>query len=151
TRRDPFTDSVHGVSWEDAYRWLEPESEEALAWDANENALTDRYFAEWPGYEVVKRLLTENPTPSIRAGSVCLFGPQACGDRWVRIQPRRDGYQQLILSDEPLGDGEVVFDPKDMASDEQVLSAAFASPDGRYVVLGLRDAYDASDPETWGR
>ena len=59
-KRVEQADVYHGVRIEDPYRWLEdPDSPESQAWVTAQNALTEKYLAQVPGRERIRRRLTE--------------------------------------------------------------------------------------------
>lgn len=152
TRREETRESVSGVEFDDPYQWLERDTPETLAWDDAENRLTAGYLQAWPGYAIVRRKLEQLRVPWLSItldGS--LQGPVACGDRWVRLVPSPGNLASIVISDEPLGDGEAIHDPAMVPAHEAYVHTYHPSPDGRYVALKLAPAYDIDDPMTWNR
>ena len=53
-RRESVTKTVGGVTFEDPYAWLQPDTPEALAWQWSQDAAAERTIRSWPGFERLK-------------------------------------------------------------------------------------------------
>src|SRR5580658_5994365 len=88
---------VGPVAYTDAYLWLEEDGAETLAWQARQQALTDRYFSEWPYLDTLAALLArlgEGAPPG--RWDVHLEMPVVRGSRWFRAVAE-EGRDQKVL------------------------------------------------------
>jgi prolyl oligopeptidase len=136
----PVSDSYHGVTIADDYRWLESAADpEARDWVASENKLTRSVLDAVPGrealHERIKALLTSR--------SSSYFGLQREAGVWfaMKVQPPRQ--QPMLVSfkdpDQP-GAEKMVVDPNVLAADGSMTIDFFSpSPDGRLVAVSLSE------------
>jgi prolyl oligopeptidase len=138
TRQVDHTDTYHGTTVADPYRWLEADvrqSEEVRRWVEAENRLTARYLEAIPERKALQQRLTE--VWNFPRQSVPLKG----GNRYFFL--RNDGlqnlevlYTQRSLAEEP----QVLIDPNEWSPDGTVnLGNYEPSPDGRYLVYGISE------------
>lgn len=95
TRAAPVTDTIHGVSLTDNYRWLEGDNSdpakmgtmtsEVAAWTDEQNAYTRAFLDNLPG----RKQLEEELRPLMEVGSVS--SPSMYGDRY--FYSKREGNQ----------------------------------------------------------
>ncbi len=135
-RVDDVQDVLAGVSFPDPYRWLERgsrESGEVRAWQEAQARLARDHVREWPHFERLRRLVARFSTEP----AVAL--PHYAGGRWFRTQIAQGMSQaQVLVSDQPLGPGRVVFDPRTEDLERlPFLSWIAPSPDGRTLALGV--------------
>ncbi len=144
TRKVEQTDSYHGTTVADPYRWLEDDnSAETKAWVAAENAVTDKFLAAMPQRLPVRKLYTE-------LYNFEKFGvPFREGGRY--FWTRNDGLQQqsVLYTAKSLNDTPVVaLDPNTLSKDGTVaLSGAVPSRNGKLLAYGVAGA--GSDWQTW--
>src|SRR5688572_7107858 len=59
TRVAPVSETLHGETFEDPYRWLEDESAEMRAWTEAQNAYSAATLGALPGRSALRERLTE--------------------------------------------------------------------------------------------
>src|SRR5690348_5832505 len=101
TRRDDIVEVIGGVLVTDPYRWLEEESAESLAWQAEQNLHSDKELRDWPGFEKLKTRIAELIAP------LDLTAPRQCRSKWLRLENDIEG-SRLVISKTVGGDGTVV-------------------------------------------
>lgn len=144
TRKVEQTDSYHGSSVADPYRWLEDDhSADTKAWVQAQNAVTDQFLAAMPQRLPVRRLYTE-------LYNFEKFGlPFKEGGRY--FWTRNDGLQQqsvLYTASALTAQPAVALDPNQLSKDGTVaLSGYAASRDGKLLAYGSSKA--GSDWQTW--
>ncbi|SDJ78762.1 prolyl oligopeptidase [Halovenus aranensis] len=133
TEREPVTDTLHGESIEDPYRWLEGDDDRVDEWEQRQNEYTetviqtDRRASLEPAFEELG--WREN-----------YFLPTVRGGRYFqRIEPAEAEQPRLTVRDEPDGDPRTLVDPTDL---DETVSLQWFEPnwDGTLVVYGLMDA-----------
>lgn len=140
------TDTYHGVTVADPYRWLEEdvrESERVAEWVKAQNAVTRPYLDALPSREAFEERLTElwnyerNGLPVERGGRY--FYTRNDG-----LQDQSPLYVQAGLEAEP----RLLIDPNTWSEDGTVgLAQWVVSPEGNYVAYGIQDG--GSDWRTW--
>lgn len=145
-RRSDHTDTYHGVTVPDPYRWLETdvrESDEVAAWIERQNAATQAYL----------ETIAERPAIAARLEELWDFekysSPVRKGGRLFFL--KNEGLQnQSVLYTAASLDAEprVLIDPNTWSDDGTVALAGFEiSDDGQYVAYGMAEA--GSDWQTW--
>ncbi|MEL7508530.1 MAG: prolyl oligopeptidase family serine peptidase [Cyanobacteria bacterium J06554_1] len=134
TRRCDQTDTYHGTTVADPYRWLEdPNSDETKAWVEAQNEVTFSYLRQLPAVEPLKQRLTE--LWNYERYSV----PFKRGGRYFYY--KNDGLQnQAVLYTQPSLEAEpvVLLDPNTLSDDGTVALGSIAvSEDGRYLAYSL--------------
>ena len=134
TRRSDQTDTYHGTTVADPYRWLEdPNSEETKAWVEAQNEVTFGYLRQLPTVEPLKKRLTE--LWNYERYSV----PFKRGGRYFYY--KNDGLQnQAVLYTQPSLEAEptVLLDPNTLSEDGTVALGSIAvSENGRYLAYSL--------------
>jgi prolyl oligopeptidase len=140
------TDTYHGTTVADPYRWLEDDvrkSPEVAAWVAEQNKVTDAYLAKLPYRDAIKKRITELwdyekiSAPS-KTGGLYFFS------RNDGLQNQSVIYVQSSLKAEP----RKLLDPNTLSKDGTVALAGFTpSDDAKYAAYGLAEA--GSDWNTW--
>jgi len=144
TRKVEQTDSYHGTSVADPYRWLEDDhGADTKAWVQAQNAVTEQFLAAMPQRLPVRRLYTE-------LYNFEKFGlPFKEGGRY--FWTRNDGLQQqsvLYTAASLKAEPAVALDPNQLSKDGTVaLSGYAASRDGKLLAYGSSKA--GSDWQTW--
>ncbi len=141
TKQDPVTDTYHGWTFTDAYRWLEPleaESEEVRSWTTTQNDYTRAMLDNLPGRAPLEARLAELMSlPTIGA-------PDAEGTNYFNLE-RRGDQNQPILYVRSGHDGEprVLLDPNTLDKDG-LISLDWYQPnhDGTLLAFGISRAGD---------
>lgn len=142
TRRDTTVDELAGVAFPDPYRWLEGDGEEVQSWQDEQGDAAAAYVRDWPHFDRLR--------DSVARFSTARFEPlpRSAGGRWFRTTIPEDRTQASVLvADEPVGEGRVLFDPA--LEDPQrppFVSWISPSPDGRVLALGV--CADGSEQNT---
>ena len=139
TMKVEHTDTWHGVSVADPYRWLEEdvrESERVRRWVQEQNDVTFAYLAAIPEREGIEARLTQ-------LWDYERFGlPVKEGGRYYYSY--NDGLmnQSVIYVQEALdAPARLLIDPNSWSEDGTVaLAGYYPSPDGRYVAYLVQDA-----------
>ena len=138
------TDSYHGKTIADPYRWLEdPHSTETKAWVEAQNQVTFGYLEQIPARKTLKQRLTQ-------LWNYEKFGtPFRKGNRYFYF--KNDGLQnQSVLYTLPSLDAEpqVLLDPNQLSADGTIALAGLAiSEDAKLMAYGLSTA--GSDWNEW--
>ncbi|MHC5113790.1 MAG: prolyl oligopeptidase family serine peptidase [Planctomycetota bacterium] len=141
TRVEPVTERMHGQTFVDDYRWLEPlesESEAVAEWTTRQNEYTRGILDGLPGRPALEARLGE----LMKIGSVT--APTMRRNRYFYTE--RAGTQNqavLYLRDGHDGEAHVLLDPNTL--DERGLYALdwyVPSPDGSRLAFGLSHAGD---------
>ncbi len=124
-----------GVSFADPYRWMEEESDGALAWQAEQDALTQAWLKDRPAYDAFARRVR-----ALDAGH-SLSIPKYAGGRWFRQHaPAGQDLEVVEVSQTPLGPGRRVIDLNAMRRDEPLALEFFRpSPDGRKIMFSWNE------------
>lgn len=144
TRTTDTTDTYHGITVADPYRWLEdPNAPETAAWVEAQNQVTFGYLNHLPGRDRIKSRLTE-------LWNYERYGiPFKQGNRYFYY--KNDGLQnQSVLYTLPDLEAEptVLLDPNTLSADGTVALAGIAiSENGQYLAYGLSTA--GSDWMEW--
>lgn len=138
------TDTYHGISVADPYRWLEdPDSDESRAWIEAQNQLTFGYLQNLAGRGQIQQRLTQ-------LWDYEKYGiPFKQGERYFYF--KNDGLQNqsvlytlVSLDDEP----QVLLDPNKLSDDGTIaLSGLAISEDGQQMAYGLSTS--GSDWQDW--
>ncbi len=146
TKRVDHTDTYHGVTVQDPYRWLEDdvrESEDVAAWVEAQNKVTFAYLKSLPEREAIEERLTklwdyEKYSAPFKRGGRYYFS-------------KNDGLQNqsvLYVQDSLDAEPRVLIDPNEWSDDGTIaLGGAAFSDDGKYLAYGVADA--GSDWYTW--
>ena len=146
SRRIDQTDTYHGVTVADPYRWLEADvrqSPEVRQWVEAQNKLSSSWLAAIPERKTIRQRVEElwsyerRTVPEKKGGRYFFFGND--GRQNLEVL-----YVQTSLLEEP----RVLLDPNPWSKDGSVSVDDFeASPDGRYVAYAISEA--GSDWQTW--
>lgn len=141
TKQDPVTDTYHGWTFTDPYRWLEPleaESEAVRSWTTTQNDYTRAMLDNLPGRAPLEARLAELMSlPTIGA-------PTTEGTNYFNLE-RRGDQNQPILYVRSGHDGEprVLLDPNTLDKDG-LISLDWYQPnhDGTLLAFGISRAGD---------
>jgi len=124
---------VYGdVSYEDAFRWMEEDTERVVSWQTAQDALTTTYLSSLPAYAAFsERLNALEDTSSITT-------PKFAGGRWFRARvPDGEDLHVLEVAESPAGPGRRIMDLNALRGIEPLKFDSFLpAPDGRKVVVG---------------
>jgi prolyl oligopeptidase len=144
TRQATVVDTLHGVAFADAYRWLEDQqSAEVREWILAQNAYADSVLGDTPSRQAITSRLREllgapNSSPPRRAGGWEYFTLRRAGDELPAIYRRRAAARPTPI--DPQGSYEKVIDPLAIRSDGTTgVGIEGFSPDGRLMLYSLRD------------
>ena len=147
TQQVPFAEAIHGVEFEDPYRWLEEQDSPATrAFIDAQNAYAEQIVGEPPEREWARRRLRElMDTPAIgspnKAGEYELFTLRRVGEELASIVRREapdDGPESGPSKIDPAGEYEVVIDPAELGGDYTHLGIVAVSPDGKRMLYNVR-------------
>jgi prolyl oligopeptidase len=142
TRTEDVQDTLAGVSFPDPYRWLECENEEVLRWQRAQADLASAHVREWPHFNRLRQLVARFSTERF----VAL--PRYAAGSWFRTHIADGASQaQVLVANEPMGEGRVLFDPMTESPERPPFVSWIApSPDGRTLALGV--CVDGSENNT---
>ncbi len=135
TKVQPVTETIHGVTITDPYRWLEDqESPETRAWINSQAAYTESQLAKVPQRERIRKRLGElmkidaMAAPSVRNGLYFIQKRKATENQYVF-------YVRRGLN----GADELLIDPNSLSPDHTTSAVLLdISHDGGLVAYGLR-------------
>ncbi len=135
TRTDNVTETIHGVTIHDPYRWLEDQqSSETRAWIDAENAYTRSVLDAMPGRAAISKRLEELLKTDHFGVPVVRHG------RYFFMRRLKDQNQFTIcLRTEAHGPDEVLVDPNRAGGDQTAsVNISDVSDDGKWLVYGTR-------------
>ena len=146
TEQIPFTETLHGVEFEDPYRWLEDqESEQTRAFIDRQNEYAELIVGEPPEREWARRRLGELiDTPAIgnpnKAGEYELFTLRRAGEELASIvrRPAPEDADAGPSKIDPAGEYEVVIDPAEAGGEYAHLGIVGVSSDGGQMLYNVR-------------
>lgn len=132
-RIEDVTDTLAGITFADPYRWLEADTKEVRRWQRAQADRASTHVREWPHFERLRKLVADFST------APRVFLPRYAADRWFRAHVAEGASQACVLvSDQPMGDGRVVFDPvAENPERPPYVSWISPSPDGHTLAVGL--------------
>ncbi len=141
TRRQKFSEAVHGERVDDPYRWLEDAaSREVEAWLEAQDAYARANLGGLPGREALERRLGELSYIDV------LSAPTRRGERFFYTRQHANLEKAVHYVRRADGDEQVLLDPNTMSEDGSIsVSGVFPSRDGRLLAYKLsRDNADAA-------
>ncbi|MDE2691106.1 MAG: prolyl oligopeptidase family serine peptidase [Acidobacteriota bacterium] len=146
TEQIAFTETLHGVEFEDPYRWLEDQdSPETRAFIDRQNEYAELIVGEPPERDWARRRLSELiDTPAVgspnKAGEYELFTLRRTGEELAAIvrRPAPEDADAGPAKIDPAGEYEVVIDPAEVGSEYAHLGIVSVSPDGKLLLYNVR-------------
>ncbi|MXW00880.1 MAG: S9 family peptidase [Holophagales bacterium] len=146
TEQIPLTETLHGVEFEDPYRWLEDQdSLETRAFIDRQNDYAELIVGEPPERDWARRRLGELiDTPAVgspnKAGEYEIFTLRRTGEELASIVRRAapEDTEAGPTKIDPAGDYEVVIDPAEAGSEYAHLGIVSVSPDGKLLLYNVR-------------
>jgi prolyl oligopeptidase len=135
TRIDNVTETLHGVTITDPYRWLEDQnSPDTRAWINAQNEYTASKLGSLP----IRSRIRERLTQLLKIDTIGT--PFAKGGRYFLAKRRADQNQSVIYMRIGLdGKDEVLLDPNTMSADQSTsVQMQDVSADGKLLVYGVR-------------
>ena len=135
SRVDNVTETIHGVTITDPYRWLEDQaSSDTRAWINAQNEYTTSMLSSFAGRDKIHQRLEQLMKIDV------IGAPTERGGRYF-IRNRRADQNQFVISvrNGLSGKDEVLIDGNTLSAD-QTTSASIVdiTPDGRYMAYGIR-------------
>lgn len=133
------TKTIGGITFDDPYAWLEKETQEVLAWQAEQDRLAKDTVRSWPGFQRLLTLIQEEDGTD--ADEILSGVPRLIGGKWFQIAPTKDGTGAAVcVSDRPEEQGRVIIDTltlaKHLKDKGPVMLWYFEpSPDGSTIAL----------------
>ena len=147
TRTANVTESIHGVTLTDPYRWLEDQdSPDTRAWIKSQN----EYSASVLGAIPFRNRIRERLTQLLKIDTIGT--PFARGGRYFLSKRRADQNQSVIYVRNALnGKDEVLLDPNTMSADQTTsVQIEDVSPDGKVLATACdRVAKTKSPSRSW--
>ena len=133
TKRVEVTDTLHGVTISDPYRWLEDQdSPETRKWIDDQNAYTHSIIDRYPGREDLKKQISS----LLRIDTIS--APSHRGHRYFFTRRKADQNLTVLYVREN-GADTVLVDPNPMTPDGSISAAMMGlSDDGKLIAYGLR-------------
>ena len=148
TAQVPFAETIHGVEFEDPYRWLnEQDSPATRDWIDRQNEYAETILGEPAERDWARRRLRElMGTPAIgspnKAGDFEVFTLRRAGEELASIVRRKapeDGSEAGPARIDPTGEYDMVLDPADLSADyTHILDIVSVSPDGQLLLYSIR-------------
>jgi prolyl oligopeptidase len=135
TRVDNVSETLHGVTITDPYRWLEDQnSPDTRAWINAQNEYSASVLGSLPFRSGIRERLTQ----LLRIDTIS--APFARGGRYFLSKRRADQNQSVIYVRNGLnGKDEVLLDPNTMSADQTTsVQIQDISADGKLMVYGVR-------------
>src|ERR1700674_422164 len=140
TPKRPVSDTYHGVTVVDDYRWLEDDANaEVKRWAAEQNTATRRYLDG----------IAQRPAIAARVGELLRSAPIQHYDFEYRKQlfamksqpPKNQPLLVVLSASADLGSERVILDPNELDDGKGSTTIDFYKPsyDGRYVALSLSE------------
>jgi prolyl oligopeptidase len=137
TRVAPVTDTLHGETLVDPYRWLEDQqAPETREWIAAQNAYTDAFLAKYPG----RQALVDRAAQLMKIDSQGM--PTVRGGRYFFSRRAADqDLPAICVAEGANGEPTVLIDPKSLDDGKsKTVSLMEISDDGELLLYGVRHA-----------
>lgn len=133
TRRVGAVAGVGNAIVDDPYQWLEQDTAEVLAWQAEQNQAARDHIRSWPHFDAVRRAVL--PYAKFDLTGADDEAPALAGGRWfTKGVPEGRAHAVVRVASSPAEPGQVVVDPRALTGDDTALLTGLSpSPDGRLV------------------
>lgn len=132
TRRDDVVEVLHAISAQDPYRWLEENTSEVLAWEAEQNSLTRSVLNEWPDLHKLREAIRAALTSDL-----VVHTPIVCGKFCFQVRHRPEDQRPVLwVKEEAIEAWRILLDPNAMP-EGSALDWFYPSPNGEYVAYGI--------------
>ncbi|HUQ06588.1 MAG TPA: alpha/beta fold hydrolase [Kofleriaceae bacterium] len=132
----PVTETFHGVSVADPYRWLEEESTDTKAWSDGQNDHARAILDKLPGLNVLgEEIRAYIAAPITRYGGFTPAGGKLFASRKLPDKEQRE----LVVMDAPeqAAEAKLVLDPAAGGDKTRYFDWFEPSPDGKLVALSI--------------
>lgn len=138
TPRVDHTETIHGVTVSDPYRWLETDSPEVRAWVKEQSAYARQYLDRLPGREAIRKRLDELSRVTRAQAAYGVGEVVATGGRLLFERQDPDQNQPVLYVQERTGQpARPLIDPnQESAAGISAVTAWSPSPDGKLVAYG---------------
>ena len=143
TEQVPFVETIHGVEFQDPYRWLEDQEDPATrAFIDRQNEYAEQILGQPAVRDRARRRLRElMDTPAVgapnKAGDHEIFTLRRAGEELASIVRRKAPENGPVRID-PAGEHELVIDPAEVGGDYTHLGITSVSPDGKLLLYNVR-------------
>jgi prolyl oligopeptidase len=135
-RVDTVSETLHGFTWDDPYRWMEDwHSDELKQWVAAQGQYTQEFLNKLPQRDsLLKRINEINESGGSEISTI-----KAVGGRYFYLRhDSGEGVAKLVVRTGLDGAEKVLFDPNSLEGDVHTsLDWFYPSPDGKYIAYGL--------------
>jgi prolyl oligopeptidase len=130
-------DELAGISFPDPYRRLEERSPSVLEWQTSQASAATAHVRSWPHFTSLRDEVVRFSTEQYWRSMI----PRFVAGRWFRTRsPTVGSKAQVIVSDEPMGHGRVLFDTAEFDRRRPPsVTWLSPSPDGSVLALGVCD------------
>jgi prolyl oligopeptidase len=133
---------IGAVSFDDPYDWLQRDTEEALTWQWQQDALASAYVRQWPDFE---RLHAAVVRAADAGGALARTPPRLLSGKWFWGAPtQRSAWRTLWVGDTPDAGRPLVETPDLADRPEDAASTNLywfePSPDASYVAIAVTSA-----------
>ena len=138
TKKEPVTDTYHGVAVADDYRWLEDwNNKDVKAWSEAQNAYARGVLDKLPGAETLRKQLTKILTAKTTShGNFYYRGGQLFAMR--RQPPKQQPFLVVMPAPVQPDEARVLVDPNAIdAKGTTAIDWYVPSPDGKLVAVSL--------------
>ena len=138
TPRLDHTETIHGVTVSDPYRWLETDSPEVRSWVKEQSAYARQYLDRLPGREAIRKRLNELSRVTQAQAAYGVGAVVATGGRLFYERQDPDQNQPALhVQERPGQASRVLIDPNQQsAAGISALTAWSPSPDGKLLAYG---------------
>ena len=138
TKKEPVTDTYHGVAVSDDYRWLEDwTNQDVKAWSEAQNASARGVLDKLPGADALRKQLTKILTAKTTShGSLYYRGGQLFAMR--RQPPKQQPFLVVMPAPDQPDQARVLVDPNEIdAKGTTAIDWFVPSPDGKLVAVSI--------------
>ncbi len=145
SKRTDHTDTLHGTTVPDPYRWLEDiDSPETRAWIAEQNKYTRSHLDKIPGRDALRTRITALMNYSRTSG----VGILKRGGRLFFLRQDGGQNQPVLYVQDPGGQPRELLNPNTLTKDgTAAVSTWMPSPNGKLLAYGIAKA--GSDWQEW--